>query len=361
MTTLEHKEPDCVPITELAIDPPHLGRITQTQFGDEASIQTAVTADRRAEEAMNSLTVLAYRKLGFELIPCAFSSPDGWVSSKTSECAPVDEWGRVISYDSRSMTWVPSGTIFSSPEQFDQFPFPDPHAPGRTSAIEDMKKKIGDEIAVAGLVKDPFACAWEIFNVTNFVRWFYERPNFIRRVIERIADFNVEIIKRLIEAKADLIVCDGDYAEKMGPLVPVNFFKEVILPNLRRQADVAHRAGLKFIKHTDGNINPILHDLASIVDGLHSIDPSASMDIGDLKRRYGDKLILLGNVSTDNLCRKSKQEIEQETKECIRTAAAGGGYILSSSNSWYSDAKLENCLAMVETGRQYGRYPIQLD
>ena len=38
-------------------------------------------------------------------------------------------------------------------------------------------------------------------------------------------------------------------------------------------------------------------------------------------------------------------------------AAPGGGYILSSSNSWYTDVKLENCLAMVETGRKYGVYP----
>jgi uroporphyrinogen decarboxylase len=82
------------------------------------------------------------------------------------------------------------------------------------------------------------------------------------------------------------------------------------------------------------------------------------MDIGDVKRRYGDKLVLIGNVSVDNLCRKTKKEIIEETKGCLHRAAPGGGYILSSSNSWYTDAKLENCLAMVDAGRKYGRYPI---
>jgi uroporphyrinogen decarboxylase len=360
MTTLEHKEPDLLPITELAIDLPHLERIAQAQYAGEVSLQTPFSADRRAESDLNSLIVLVYRKLGFELVARELSTADGWVSQKNPDGTINDEWGRVLSYDSKARTWIPTGSVFTSPEHFEQFPFPDPHASGRLFAIEDMKRKVGDEIALAGLVKDPFAVAWEMFKVTNFVRWLYEKPNFIRKVIERIADFNVEMIKQLIDAKVDLIICDGDYAEKKGPLVPVSFFKEVILPNLRRQVQVAHKAGLKFIKHTDGNLNPILNELAGIVDGLHSLDPTAEMDIGDLKRRYGDRLVLMGNVSVDNLCRKTPQEIVQETKECIRTAAPCGGYVLSSSNSWYADAKLENCLTMVETGRKYGRYPINL-
>jgi hypothetical protein len=66
----------------------------------------------------------------------------------------------------------------------------------------------------------------------------------------------------------------------------------------------------------------------------------------------------MGNVSVDNLCTMTTGEIMNETRECLRQAAPGGGYVLTSSNSWYADAKLENCLAMVQTGRKYGSYPI---
>jgi uroporphyrinogen decarboxylase len=67
----------------------------------------------------------------------------------------------------------------------------------------------------------------------------------------------------------------------------------------------------------------------------------------------------MGNVSVDKLCRGTKEEIVKDTKECIRVAAPGGGYFLNSSNTWYADAKLENCMAMVEIGRKYGKYPIR--
>jgi len=360
MRTLDHDEPDLVPMTEMSIDPRHLETITQTRFIGETSLQTPVSADRRAEMNKVATFVLAYRKLGFELIPCDLSAPDGWSSKKNPDGTMTDEWGRVLSYDSKCKTWVPTNSIFAIPEDFERFPLPDPHASGRTFAIAEMKKNVGDEIALAAFIRDPFAHAWEMFKITDFVRWFYEKPHFIQRVIERITDFNIKMIKQVADTKADLIISGGDYSEKRGPLVPVRFFKDVVFPNLLRQVEAAHKAGLRFIKHSDGNLNPILDHLASIVDGLHSLDPTAGMNVGDVKLQYGGKLVLIGNVAVDNLCRKTKEEIVEETKECLRRAAPGGGYILSSSNSWYTDAKLENCLAMVDAGRRYGVYPINI-
>jgi uroporphyrinogen decarboxylase len=134
----------------------------------------------------------------------------------------------------------------------------------------------------------------------------------------------------------------------------------MIFPNLKKQVDTAHRYGLKFIKHTDGNINPLLEGISNIVDGLHSLDPSAGVDIDEVKEKYGDELVLIGNVAVDNLAKNTKEEIAEETKEVIKIASPGGGHILSSSNSWASGSKLENCMVMVDIGRKFGVYPINV-
>ncbi|MEM2875757.1 MAG: uroporphyrinogen decarboxylase family protein, partial [Candidatus Bathyarchaeia archaeon] len=191
-------------------------------------------------------------------------------------------------------------------------------------------------------------------------RWMYYEPRVIDKAMERLTDFNVKVIDLLTDFGAELIISTGDYCEKKGTMVPIKFFEEKIFPNLKKQVEAAHRKGVKFIKHTDGNINPILDKLANIVDGLHSLDPTAGVDIGLVKENYGDKLVLMGNVAVDTLSRKDKEEVIKETKECIKNASPGGGHFLSSSNSWYTDAKLENCLAMVKAGRKYGRYPIKI-
>jgi len=69
------------------------------------------------------------------------------------------------------------------------------------------------------------------------------------------------------------------------------------------------------------------------IDGYHSIEPRAGMDLGELKRKYGRRLTLLGNVDcARTLVFGSPEEIEAEVRECIRVAAPGGGYVLSSSN-----------------------------
>jgi uroporphyrinogen-III decarboxylase len=359
LTTLDHKEPDMVPITELAIDPPLIERILGETTTNEPSNRTL--ADRRKRDAsVVNATVHAYMKLGFEMIACEPSTPDSWISNRNHDGTVNDEWGRTLSYDPNANVWIQTGSMFKSMEEFEHFDFPDPHTAGRTFAIERMKTEIGDELALAGLIRDSFVYAWEMFRITDFVRWLYEKPDFIKRLVERITDFNVEVTKQMIDAGADVFFGDGDYCEKRGPLVPLKFFKDVIFPNLQRQVAVVHRAGLKFIKHTDGNVNPIISDLANIVDGLHSLDPTAGIDIGEVKRVYGDRLVLMGNVSVDNLCTKSPPDIIEETKKCLRSAASGGGFILSSSNSWYASAKIENCLAMVDTGRKYGRYPVEI-
>jgi uroporphyrinogen decarboxylase len=360
LKALNIEEPDTVPITEMDIDVPHIETLTGKTFSGQVSLQTAVSADRRMEEIKVEIKTECYRKLKFDVITCDLSAPDGWASVKNPDGTIVDEWGRVLIYDSRCKSWFPYRSVFQTPEDFDRFAFPDPHAPGRTFGLEYMKKIVKDEMAVAAFIRDPFAHAWEMFTPINFVKWMYAKPQLIQKAIEKLTDFNVEIIKQLADIGVDFIISGGDYCEKMGPMVPVKYFREVIFPNLKKQVEVANKRGLKIIKHTDGNVNMLLDDLASIVDGLHSLDPSAGVDIGEVKAKYGDKLVLMGNVSVDSLAKKSRKEVVKETKECIRKASPGGGHFLCSSNSWYTDAKLENCLAMVETGRKYGKYPINI-
>ena len=124
--------------------------------------------------------------------------------------------------------------------------------------------------------------------------------------------------------------------------------------------DETHRCGLKYIKHIDGDIRkhlPVLVDEVGI-DGLHSIEPAANMDIFDLKRQYGDRLTLLGNLDCDLLARGRPAEIEAQVKLLMEEIAPGGGYIFSTSNTVLMDVPIENLQVMLNAARRYGIYPI---
>jgi len=359
LTTLDHQEPDVVPVTELGIDPPHMEALTGMKLEGRTPLQTQVSINRKDEMVKIETAHRCYKGLRFELIPCELSAPDGWQATKNPDGTITDEWGRILRYTPMNRTWSPFRGVFHSPEDLDKFSFPDPEAPGRLFGIEQMKKLVKEDFALGASIRDPFAYVWEMFTPDNFVRWLYEKPQVVRKAIEKLADFNVSVIRLLQEVPVDLVISVGDYSEKNGPMASPRFFREVVFPNLKRQVEETHKIGVKFVKHSDGNLNPLLPDLAKIVDGLHSLDPTAGMDIGVIKSQYGAELTLVGNVAVDSLCLKTRDEVVQETRECLQKAARGGGYILSSSNSWFSDARLENCLAMVETARKYGKYSIR--
>lgn len=360
LKTLVLEEPDRVPITEMDIDAPLMEVITGKKFPTALSLQTQVIADRELERKRVDLKIECYKKVDFDVFTVDLSAPEGWKPLTNPNGTMVDLWGRVLKLDEQANQWVPYTTIFTSQDDFENFALPDPNISGWTFALEHAKKVIGNDMAMAAFIRDPFSNAWEMFTPTKFVVWMYQNPQFIKKALDKLTEFNVEIIKQIADVGVELIIDGGDYCEAKGPMVPINFFREVVFPGLKKQVEAAHKGGIKFVKHTDGNVLSLLKDLSNIVDGLHSLDTTAGVDIGKVKAEYGHKMILIGNVSVDNLANRREAEIIEETKDCLRKASPGGGHILSSSNSWAAGAKLENCLAMVETAKRYGTYPIRI-
>ena len=97
------------------------------------------------------------------------------------------------------------------------------------------------------------------------------------------------------------------------------------------------------------------------IDGLHAIEPTAGMDIGRLKKEYGQRIALLGNIDCgDVLTHGPPEKIRSEVRRVIREVSPGGGHIFSSSNAIHGGVPLEHLQAMLAAARDFGRYPIEL-
>ena len=141
------------------------------------------------------------------------------------------------------------------------------------------------------------------------------------------------------ELGVDGITGGNDWAFKTAPMFSVRVLRTLIAPYLKQIVDETHRLGLRYIKHIDGDIRshlPVLVDEVGI-DGLHAIEPDANMDIFDLKRRYGGRLALLGNLDCDLLARGTPAEIDAAVARLMREVAPGGGYIFSTANTVLKD------------------------
>ncbi len=87
--------------------------------------------------------------------------------------------------------------------------------------------------------------------------------------------------------------------------------------------------------------------------------PIVGMDIGEVKRKYGDRVRLIGNIDCGELLSHgSLESVEDAVAKCVADAGMGGGLMLSSSDSIHSSVDPENYLAMVRAGQKYGKYPL---
>jgi uroporphyrinogen decarboxylase len=112
--------------------------------------------------------------------------------------------------------------------------------------------------------------------------------------------------------------------------------------------------------HSDGDLSRLMDDLIAIgLDAIQPIDPSC-MNMAEVKRRWGERIGLIGNVSNELLRSGSTSQIEARVKELLRDAAPGGGFALGSGNSVPNWAKYENYLAMRDACLKHGTYPISI-
>lgn len=156
----------------------------------------------------------------------------------------------------------------------------------------------------------------------------------------------------------DGFVLASDYCDNRGPFLSPALFAEFIAPYLARLTRAYRDMGFYVIKHTDGNIMPILDQLLqSNPHALHSLDPQAGVDIAEVKRRCGHQLCLIGGVNCALLDSGTEGELRESARYALQHGMAGGGYVFSSSNCIHAGAKLERYEAMLDVWRQHGNSP----
>jgi uroporphyrinogen decarboxylase len=174
-------------------------------------------------------------------------------------------------------------------------------------------------------------------------------------------DYNLKLAKEAVRRGVKIVFTGDDYAYDKGLLVSPKAFDEIFYPGFLKVMQGFKELGLLVIKHTDGYIWPIIDKIVdSGIDCLDPIDPGAGMKISEVKSKYGDRISLKGNVDcADTLTFGSKEEVIRETKQCLIDGAPGYGFILSSGNSIHSGVKPENYIAMLQTLKEYGSYPLK--
>ena len=353
LAALSNKQPDRVPVFELWINESSYNKLARL-LGIPVP-ETQDTGDMFGEESLESLDIYSAVVRELELDSTCIAISMGL--NRISEDRGINKYGVVEKLSKHGEPMPVEGPI-KGPSDVRGFDMVSRLEAEDFAGVQRVIDRVGRDKAHFVMISDPFQISWFLRGgMENLLMDYILEPQLAHDLAAVAVDFLVAAIDHLVKIGADVIVINGDLAGERTVLMSPDQYREYIKPYETQVVDYVHSKGLKAIKHTDGNIWPILDDLVETgFDGIHPFQPQC-MDIREVKEYLAGKTCIIGNIDCRNLLPFGTQdEVDVAVRETIEIAAPGGGFIISSSNTIHPHCRPENYVAMVRAAHKYGVY-----
>ena len=207
--------------------------------------------------------------------------------------------------------------------------------------------------------------------IRDIEEWYIStktRRDYVYRVFERQCEIgleNLEKIRRVVGNRvAAAFITGTDFGTQNGPFISPKAYRDLFQPFHKEVNNWIHRnTSWKSFIHSCGSVRALVPDF--IDSGFDILNPvqcsAASMVPGELKKQFGDRVTFWGGgVDTQRtLPFGSPDDVRAEVRQRLATFGAGGGYVFNTIHNVQARVPVENVVAMYETVREFGRYPLQ--
>ena len=290
-----------------------------------------------------------YRYLGYELIRVGL---DGMKFPRQNTIQSQDS---AILAHKGGRGWVDStkGPI-ATWEDFENYPWPDP-AQFDTRLIEWYSANLPDDMCLGGGCHNVFEQAMWLMGYEPLCYALHDQPDLVYAIFDRVGSIYLAAAKVYAQFERVKVLFDGDdMGFRSGTLIPPWILKEKTLPWHKRMVEVCHSNDMLYLLHSCGNLEkimPVLIDDVNI-DAKHSFE-DAIEGVMTAKRRWGDRIALIGGIDVDFLAQTTPEEVRHRVRETLEVCLPGGGYCLGTGNSVTNYIPLQNYLVMLDEGRRY--------
>jgi len=184
-----------------------------------------------------------------------------------------------------------------------------------------------------------------------------DEPEELEEEAHLMAEKAIKANRQQREAGIDVALLCSDYCYNSGPFLSPAMFDRFITPYLASICREARKDGLYVIKHTDGNIMPIIESMVQAgPHALHSLDPMAGVDIREVKKKYGNRVALCGNVHCAALQTGTDEDVKRSAEYCLKYGGENGGYIFATSNVPFKGMPPQRYQMILEIWKQMRTY-----
>lgn len=319
-----------------------MGRKWVYPYRAEFGIRKLATSDKHAVAAYWDNYIEFWYRMGYPYVKLETGYQFPLKTRITSDTAQLSRGRRVWAEES-------VGSI-ENWEDFENYPWPKledvdffPFEYVSTHLPEGMKMMVSH----AG---GPLEWVTWILSYQGLSVLLYEDAELVEAITDRLGNLMVRFYECMLEIPNICAIFPGDdMGLKTSTLISPEHLLKYTLPWHKRFAQMAHERRLPYFLHSCGNLEKIMDSLIENVriDGKHSFE-DVIIPAADFKRKYGDRIAVLGGVDMDYLSRHSTDEVRRYVRKLIEDCAPGGRFAVGSGNSIVNFIPIENYLTMLD-------------
>ncbi len=377
LTTLEHREPDRVPIIVGVSNATGIKALPYRRLAASLGLEPGDRYIYDWPELGTALpTEAILERLGTDVRP-VFDAFPAWLRERHGSRPPhapfIDDWGTgQVELDDGA--WFPEIHPMADAATLDAieaYPWPDMDDPSRVAHVREAAARIRAESDFAVMATPwllfPLERAYAMQGLDSFLTNLALEPEFAEALLRRIAALCMRLMGHFLDAlgpNVDIVKIGDDLGTEQSLLMSPAMYRRILKPiHAEYIAFIRERTRAKVFFHSCGDVSALLDDFVDIgVDILNPVQTSTGglADLGALKRRYGERLTFCGAIDTKRVLPDgTPDEVRAEVRRVIGALAPGGGYLLAAVHTIMNEVPPENVLAMVDEAMKVGRYPIR--
>src|SRR5258706_12016541 len=231
--------------------------------------------------------------------------------------------------------------------------------PWQFDALRAVLARAG-EVSVHGELFSPFSQFLEMLDFENGLMALLDDPGKVKACLAALAIGATTLGRGLAEAGVNAILISSAFTG--AGFLSRQHYEEFVLPYERQGvAGIKEHFDIPISTHTCGAIGDgrgLISATGS--NGIDTLDPPplGTVELAEAKNQTSGKVFLKGNLDPVNSLLLAKpQTVREAVGRCLRDAAPGGGYILSSACSVAPRTPPENLLLLSEEAQAKGHYP----
>jgi len=367
LCTLNHKEPDVVPIDLGSTDETSINILAYQRLKKFLGVQAEdKIMDRMQQIAFVDEKILKH--FGVEARCLMLSTPDNLQERTLPDGTWVDEWGIARQKPASSYYYDVVRSPFAnglSKDKLRKYNWPNPHDPGRFRGLREQGLKIREEGYAT--VFCPYIYPLTLSQMMRgFEGWFCDlllSPHLIEALMDKILEFQLLLLDEALYHVGDIIdiiLIGDDFCTQKSPMFAPRMYHKLFKPRHKKIVELIHsRTEAKVMFHSCGNVYEFIPDLIEIgIDILNPVQVAIpDMDSCRLKREFGKDLSFWGGIDTQRVLPYMDVEtVKSEVRKRINHLSKGGGYVVAAVHNIQTDVPPQNICAMFSEARRYGMY-----